>query len=168
MPPKGQLAHIKELAQWKKKEAKSGVETIMFEDESTEKSWIPENDTSQQRNQDWEKESDSEDDVEMTDDDNEMLNVNAFDILLNAARDSSNFKKHKLPYSRNPELSEQQKKRRAGDKRGLAASVDGCQLLTTGFLTFKASEISETPEISIKSDRSSLSLFFLLIVICIF
>ena len=104
----------------------------------------------------------------MTDDDDEMLNVNAFDILLKAAQDSSNFKKHKLPYSRGPELSKRQKKRRAEDKRGLATSADGCQLLTMGFLTSKALKILETSENSIKLDLSSLSLFFFLIIISIF
>lgn len=101
----------------------------------------------------------------MTDDDDKMLNVNAFDILLKAAQDFSNFKKHKLFYLSSFKLSEQPKKNHAGDKRGLAVSADGCQPLTTRFCTFRFLKISETSEISIRSDLSSLLLFSSLIVI---
>ena len=81
----------------------------------------------------------------MTDDDEEIINANAFDVLMKAAQDSSNFDTHKLPYSRGPELSKQQKRRLAGDKHQRAATANGCQPLTAGFFTTKASETLKTP-----------------------
>lgn len=157
MPPKRQRAHIKELAQKKKREAEKDAVSVVFEDESTEGSWVPENDTLEYRDFDWERDSASEDDVEMTDDDEKILDVNAFDILMKAAQDSSNFENHKLSYVRGPELSKQQKRKLAGDKREQAALAHGCQSLTAGFLITKASEISKTPA---KPDPSSLLFFF--------
>ena len=105
MPPKRQLAYIKELAQKKKKEAEKNVVLVVFEDKSTEGSWISENNTLQYKDLDWKRDSAFEDNVEMTDDDEEILNVNAFDILMKAAQDSSNFQSYKLPYVCGPELS---------------------------------------------------------------
>ena len=118
MPPKRQFTHLKvarELAKHRKIEVKSDILTkdtsVLLEDESTEGSWVPEKDTPQHRNLNWEEDRDSEDDVEMTDDDEDVLDIDAFAKLLRAAQDSRNFESHKTPFLRGPHLSTRQKRR---------------------------------------------------------
>lgn len=120
MPPKRQFTHLKEakkLAKLRKIEARSetlvGDTSFLFEDESTEGSWIPENNTSGHKDYDWEEDDESEDDVEITDDDEDVLDLDAFTKLLRAAQDSSKFESHQTPFLRGPHLSKRQKRRHA-------------------------------------------------------
>ena len=46
----------------------------------------------------------------MTNDDNEVLNVNAFDILMKIGKNLKNLSIAKISYFQDPKLSEQQKK----------------------------------------------------------
>lgn len=81
MPPKRQLVHLIEaraLAKQRKLDARDSIVAVTFEDEATEGSWTPGIETSECRNLDWKEDSASEDDVEMTDDDEDVINANAF------------------------------------------------------------------------------------------
>ncbi len=113
MPPKRQLTHLqesRELTKKRKIEVKSDILTIkdrsvLLKDESKEGSWISEKDTPRNRDLDWEEDSDSEDDLEMIDDNKDVLDIDAFAKLIRVAQDSSNFESHRAPYSRGPHLS---------------------------------------------------------------
>lgn len=147
MPPKRQLSHLKEarkLAKQRKIEIKNDIlkedASFLFEDESIGGSWVSEKVITQYGNLDWEDDSDSEDDVEMTDDDEDIFDVDAFTKLMKAAQDSSNFESHKTPFLRGAHLSSQQKRRHAQHQRELASSAHGCQSLTAGFLITTSSE----------------------------
>ena len=72
--------------------------TFLLEDESTKDLWIPGNNTSCYKDFDWEEDSDSEDDVEMIDDNENVLDINAFTKLLRVAQNSSNFESHKTNF----------------------------------------------------------------------
>lgn len=67
----------------------------------------------------------------MTNNDKNVININAFDILMKTA--SNNFENSKIPYSRSFELSERQKKRIVDKKCKLAASANRCQSFTAKF-----------------------------------
>lgn len=60
----------------------------------------------------------------MTDKNDDVLDFNAFNLLMKAAWDLDNFNSHKFSYIQGPELSDQQKKRHTDKKRKLAASAD--------------------------------------------
>ncbi len=112
MPPKRQLSHLKEdkkLAKQRKLEVKNNIleedAFVVFEDESIESSRVSEKVGPQYRDLDWEDNSDSEDDVEVTDDDENILDVDAFTKLMKALQDSSNFKSHKTPFLHGPHIS---------------------------------------------------------------
>ena len=141
MPLKRQLTHLKKarkLAKLRKIGDKSETliedTSFLLKDESTEGSWLPGNNTSCHKDFDWEEDSNSEDDVEMTDDDEDVLDINAFTKLLRAAQDSSNFESHKTPFLRGFHLPIRQKRRHAQYQRKLASSAHGCQPLIAGFL----------------------------------
>ncbi len=87
----------------------------------------------------------------MTDDDEDILDVDAFTKLMKAAQDSSNFESHKTPFLRGPHLSSRQKRRYAQHQRELASSAHGCQPLTAGFLITPSSK----PDLSTSSLPSS-------------
>ena len=76
--------------------------SFLFKDESTEGSWIPENNTSCHKDYDWE-----EDDVEITDNDEDVLDIDAFTKLLKAAQDSTSFETHRTPFLCGPNLFKQ-------------------------------------------------------------
>ena len=156
MPPKKLLAHLvraRDLAKQKKREIGDATITniVALKDKSRERSWTPENDRFWHENSDWEESSASEDDIEMTDKDNDDLNFNAFSVLMKAAQDSKNFDSHKFSYSQGPELSDQQKQRHADKKCKLTASAKGSLSLTAGFLS---TELLDTPETSVTLDSS--------------
>ena len=82
-----------------------------MEDESIEGLWVAENNTSYYKDFDWKKNSDFEDNVEMTDDNEDVLDINAFTKLLKFAQDSNNFESHKTSFLRDPHFSTRQKMR---------------------------------------------------------
>ena len=92
MPLKRQFIHLKEmkkLAKQKKFEVKSDIliedTSILLKNESTKSLLVPEKDTPQYRDLDWEKNSDSKDNLEMIDDNKNILDINAFTKLIRAA-----------------------------------------------------------------------------------
>ncbi len=104
MPPKKKVTHLKEarkLAKLRKIEAKSEIlvenTSFLFKDESIKGSQILENDTLCHKNCDWKKDNESEDDVRIIDNDEDVLDMDIFTKLLRAVQDSSSFESHK-PY----------------------------------------------------------------------
>lgn len=142
MPPKRRLAHLKENS---KSIAKRRLHSrlacsqdenfLTFEDKSTEGSWVPEKEKLMHKDMmNEEDDSDSEEDVEITDDDGDMLDTDAFSKLLRAAQDSKNFDSLKIPFQRGPFFSTRQKKRHTQHQRQLALSAHGSRPLIAGFL----------------------------------
>ena len=78
--------------------------SFLFEDESTEDLYRSENKTSYHKDFNWEKYDESEDYVEMTDDNKDILDIDAFTKLLRADQNLSNFENNKIPFLRNPHL----------------------------------------------------------------
>ena len=139
MLPKRQLAHLIEarvIAKQRKINIKNSITSVTFEDKAIESSWIPKNELSARKNLDWKEDSAFDDDVVMIDDDKNIINVNAFDILMKAA--FKNFESSKILDLRSLELSDWQKRRIADEKHKLATSANGCQLFTAGFLIIKS------------------------------
>ena len=87
----------------------------------------------------------------MIDDDKNIINVNAFDILMKAA--SKNFENSKIPYLHSPELFDRQKRNIADEKRKLAALANRCQSFTARFFTIKSPMTEEIQEI-LESSKS--------------
>lgn len=89
------LKKAKKLAKLGKIEAKSQtlIENTfyLFKDEFTETLLVPGNNISYYKNLVIKRECDSEDDVEMTNNNKNVLNINAFTKLLKVAQNSSNF-----------------------------------------------------------------------------
>ena len=91
----------------------------------------------------------------MTDNDEDVLDINAFTKLIRATQDSSNFESYKTPFSYGPYLSTRQKRRHAQHQHKLALSAHGYQLLIARFL------ITNILERQTQVDPSLLSLLFL-------
>ena len=141
MPPKRQLTHLKKakkLAKLRKIEDKSEtlIKDISFllEYESIEGLWVSGNNTSCHKDFDLKKDSGSEDDVEITDNNEDVLDIDAFTKLLKVAQNSSNFESHKTLFLHGSHLSTQQKRSYAQYHRKLALLVYGCQTFKVGFL----------------------------------
>ncbi len=64
----------------------------------------------QYENLDWEDDSNSENNVEMVDDNEDILDIDVYTKLMKAAQDSSIFESHKTQFLCNPHLSSQKKK----------------------------------------------------------
>ena len=99
---KRQPSHLKEakkLAKQRKLEIKNNIlkedASVLFEDKSIGGSQISEKVITQYGDLDWEDDSDFEDNVEMTDDNKDIFNMDTFIKLIKAAQDSSNFESHK-------------------------------------------------------------------------
>ena len=82
---------------------------------------------------DWEKNSDFENDVEMTDDDEDVLDIDTFNKLMKEAQDPSNFESHKALFLHGSLLSSRQKRRHTQHQCELDLSAHGCQPFTSGF-----------------------------------
>lgn len=102
MPLKRQLTHLEEdkkLVKLKKIEVtnKTLIENIsfLFKDGFTKGSCVFENSILYHKNFDKKEDSKTEDDVEMTDNDEEVLDKDTFTKLLKVAQDTNNFESHK-------------------------------------------------------------------------
>ena len=133
MSPKKQFTHLKEtrkLAKFRKIEVKSEILVedtfFLFEDESTKGSWMPENNTSCHKDYDWEEDDESTDDMEMTDDDKDVLDMDLFTKLFKVTQDLSRFKNHQTLFLNGPHLFKQQKRRHTQYQRKLVSSAHGC------------------------------------------
>ena len=116
-----------------------------------------ENDKFWQKNSDWEENNTSEDNIEMTDEDNDNLNSNAFNILIKIAQNFKNFDSHKFAYFWGLKLSDWQKQKYVDKKCKLIISIKGFLSFITGFFFTKLLDIQK---ISITCDFSQSSFSF--------
>ena len=79
----------------------------------------------------------SEEELEMTDDDEEDLDEDALLMLMKAAQTSKSFEQFKAPYSRGSEYSKRSICRHNQEKKTLAESAKWCIPLTANFLSVK-------------------------------
>lgn len=109
MPRKKQLAYLKqasEVAKKKREEKKNSPQKVeesaplFLEDESTKNLWQQKKEEKSYLHSDLEDEEleEEKDNIEMTDNNKNTLNEDAFAKLLGAARDSRNFKTYKIAY----------------------------------------------------------------------
>lgn len=101
------MTHLKEarkLAKFRKIGTKNDTlvnnKSFLFKDESIKDLCRSENNTSYCKDFDGE-----EDDIEMTDNDEDILDIDTFIKLLRAGQDSTNFKYYRILYLCNPHLS---------------------------------------------------------------
>lgn len=97
----------------------------------------------------------------MTNDDKDILNIDAFTKLMKVAQDLSNFESHKTLFLRGPLFFLWQKKRHVKHQRELALLAHRCQPLTAGFLMTTSSESNPFILAFLSSQPSSISLLIL-------
>lgn len=109
------MKEAKKLAKLRKIKDKSEIlienTSFLFEDESIESSWISENHLLYYKDFDWEKDSNFEDNLEITDNIKDVLDINIFIKLLRVVQNSINFENYKILFLHGPYFSTQQKKR---------------------------------------------------------
>lgn len=105
MPPKRPLSYLKKgrkLAKQKKLEIKNDIPkediSILFENKSIGGSWVSKKVITQYGDLDWDNDINFENDVEMSDNDKDIFDVDTFIKLLKIVQDSSNFESHKIPF----------------------------------------------------------------------
>lgn len=91
MPPMRQLVQLTEAREQAKQKRIEVWQTDIFEDESIEESWVPENEEKNHKNLDWKDDSE----IEMTDDD-DVLHADTFFKLLKAAQNQKSFDSLKI------------------------------------------------------------------------
>ena len=82
---------------------------------------------------DWEDNSDSKDNIEMTDDNENVLAIDTFIKLIKVAQNPNNFEIYKLLFLRDPLFSSKQKRRHVQHQCKLASSIHKYQPLKTRF-----------------------------------
>lgn len=118
MLPKQQLSYLEEvrkLTKQKRFEIKNNIlkedTYVLFEDKLIEDSQILKKVISKYEDLDWKNNSDFENDVEMTNNDEDTLDIDIFTKLIKTVQGFSNFESHKILFLHSPLFFLKQKKR---------------------------------------------------------